>query len=333
MSKRELLAKALERTGLGPLLSRTVGNWRGVLVFNYHRVGDPAQSPFDRALFSATQDVFDRQVRFIKKHFDVAVPAELDDVLAQGRRAVMLTFDDGYRDNSDFALPVLKQHQVPATFFITSGFLDDRPIAWWDEIAWMIRSASVTSLSLKSWGGGDFLLTDADAREAAIKQALNLFKRLPQEETAAFLSQLSEFTGSGRCPRELSDRLWMTWDMVRELDRCGMEIGGHTMTHPVLANTDLPTQRQEVLGCKNRIEAELGHPITAFSYPVGLPFSFTSETERLLDATGYRWAFSFSGGVCLTRTPNHFNLPRVPISPHVSQELFRSTARLPWLFA
>jgi peptidoglycan/xylan/chitin deacetylase (PgdA/CDA1 family) len=333
MSKRELLAKTLERSGLGPLLSCTVGRWRGVLVFNYHRVGEPSQSPFDRALFSATQDVFDQQVRFVKKNFEIATPAELDDVLARGRRVVMLTFDDGYRDNYEFALPVLKQHGVPATFFITSGFLDERPIAWWDEIAWMIRSGPVANLSLRNWGGDEFDVTASEVREEAIKQALTLFKRLPKEETPSFLSRLSELTGAGRCPTELTDRLWMTWDMVREMDRNGMEIGGHTMTHPVLANADLETQRHEILGCKNRIEAELGHPIVAFSYPVGLPFSFTSETEKLLDATGYRWAFSFSGGVCLTRTPNHFNLPRVAISPHVSQELFRSTARLPWLFA
>ncbi|WP_437223275.1 polysaccharide deacetylase family protein [Planctomicrobium sp. SH661] len=332
MSKRELLARTLERTGLGSLLSRTVGRWNGLVVFNYHRIGDPAQAQFDRALYSADQEDFDRQVRFLKQNYDVVRVDDLEQALRRPGRSVMITFDDGYRDNFDFALPVLTQHRVPATFFITSGFIDRALVAWWDEIAWMVRSSSKSKLPSLT-PAIEYPLGSAEEKEGTIKAILRFYKNLSDTQTAEFMNQLAEATGSGRCPASLARELWMNWDMIREMDRSGMDLGGHTVNHPVLANTDAQTQRAEILGSKQRIEAEIGHPITAFSYPVGQPTSFTAETKQILSEAGYRWAFSFSGGFGSTGHSDHFDLPRVAVSPHISRELFQSTARLPWLFA
>ena len=119
--------------------------WNGLLVLNYHRIGSPNGSLFDHDLWSATQDDFDEQVRLLAANFDVIglddLRPALDDLCAgarrswQSRRFVMITFDDGYRDNFELAFPVLESHGVPGVFFITSGFLDSGRLAWWDEIA------------------------------------------------------------------------------------------------------------------------------------------------------------------------------------------------------
>lgn len=333
ISKRELLARTLERTGLGSLLSHTAGRWTGLVVFNYHRLGNESKTLFDRALYSAGQDEFDRQVRFLKTNFDVVRVDDLEQVRRRPGRAVMITFDDGYRDNYELALPVLKQQQVPATFFITSGFIDGGPVAWWDEIAWMIRSSTRLEVPSVMESCPSFSLRDEASREQAIKSLLRFYKGLPLDQTRTFIEQLALHSGSGRCPITLARDVWMSWDMIRELDRAGLDIGGHTVSHPVLARTSAEMQRQEIFGSKRRIEAEIGHSISAFSYPVGQPDSFTQETQLLLREAGYRWAFSFSGGFSSTSYADDFNLPRVAVSPHISPELFRSTARLPWLFA
>jgi peptidoglycan/xylan/chitin deacetylase (PgdA/CDA1 family) len=162
---------------------------------------------------------------------------------------------------------------------------------------------------------------------------LRQFKSLRTGETEPFLERLGEVTGSGRCPAEVAEGIWMTWEMVREMDRTGMDIGGHTVTHPVLANAPAEVQRYEILESKRRIEAELGHSITAFSYPVGQRDSFTPRTQEFLREAGYQWAFSFFGGFAPKPQFDCYNLPRVAVSPHVSPALFRSTARHPWLFA
>ena len=334
MSKRKLLASTLERSGLGSLLFRTAADWRGLLVFNYHRVGDSSQSSFDRALWSATQVEFERQVRFLKRDFDVLRVDELDDVLSgKARRGVLITFDDGYRDNYELAWPVLTAHGVPATFFLTSGFLDDRPVSWWDEIAWMVHVSQKAELPPLFGIETPLSLSTSEAREHTIVTLLRTYKRMPSTQTAEFLEQLSQLTGSGRCPQQVADSIWMTWDMVREMDQSGMDIGGHTVTHPILANTDPVEQETEIFESKRRIEQELGHAITAFSYPVGQPDSFNETTKQLLQSAGYQHAFSFYGGYCKSHPSDKYDLPRVSVSPYVDESLFQSMAHMPWLFA
>jgi len=333
LSKRELLARTLEKTGLGPLLSQTTGRWQGLVVFNYHRLGNQTTSPFDRALYSADQEIFEQQVQFLKKHYDVVRVADLEGVLHNRGRAVMITFDDGYLDNYELAFPVLKQHNVPATFFITSGFLDGGPVAWWDEIAWMVRNSPASELPPVLHECPAVSLRDAPDREQAVKTLLRFYKSLPIDLTVPFLQRLASLTGRGRCPTALGRDVWMNWDMIREMDQGGMDIGGHTVSHPVLSKTSTAMQRQEIFGSKLRIEQEIGHTVEAFSYPVGQPDSFTEETKQILRDAGYRWAFSFSGGFSPTGHQDDFDLPRVAVSPHLSRDLFRSMARLPWLFA
>src|SRR5215467_11233170 len=116
MSKREQAAHILHASGLGWLLRR-LKTWNGVLVINYHRVGKGSNSLFDRGLWSATPEDFDAQVRFLKEHYEIIGADDLDKV-ARTRygRYVQITFDDGYRDNYEYAYPILKSHGVSATF-------------------------------------------------------------------------------------------------------------------------------------------------------------------------------------------------------------------------
>lgn len=337
--KREFLAAALERTRTGSVLSATVARWSGLLVFNYHRIGDPQGQLFDHALFSATIDEFDAQVRFLKKHYDVIGVDEINDAVQDHSAAtVMITFDDGYRDNFESAFPVLQAHNAQAVFFITSGFLDHHPVAWWDEISWMIRASSQSQLEVNHLEGAHSSLdtvsiATADDRAAAIQQLLLAFKTLPEQQTADFLEQLGEATGTGRCPRDVAEQVWMTWEMVREMHRVGMSIGAHTVTHPVLANCNPERQHFEVSESKRRIEQELGSPVTAFSYPVGQPHSFTEETRAILRDSGFAWGFSFYGGYCTAAHNDPFDLKRMPVTRQLPRDLFQSIARLPQIFA
>ena len=112
LTKRELLARTLDVTGCGRLL-RTTRSWNGVLILNYHRIGEPDDSPFDRNLWSASAEDFDRQLLFLSQNFDVIGLGDLEHSLSQPRgRFVMVTFDDGYRDNFSEAFPILKSRGV-----------------------------------------------------------------------------------------------------------------------------------------------------------------------------------------------------------------------------
>ena len=330
--KQEFLAGVLDRSGSTRWMARRAA-WRGLLVLNYHRVGDPVATAFDRGVFSATDDGFADQVRFLSRHFDLVTPGDLDHVLKDGGgRFVMITFDDGYRDNYEAAFPILRAYGARAVFFVTTGFLDDHRVAWWDEIAWMVRTSERSSLPVGRWTDAAIDLDDP-AREGVIHRLLQIYKQLPAEETPAFLDWLADASGTGRIPRTASAAPWMSWDMVREMQAGGMEIGGHTVTHPVLSRLTADLQLTEVRQCKDRIEAEIGQPIKAFSYPVGQPDSFTAETQKIVSESGYRWAFSFYGGLNRRRTMDPLNIARKSVEVETSPEMFRSTVCLPQVFA
>ena len=332
MSKKELLARALDWTGMN-LLARNTPVWNGLVVLNYHRIGDKQNSLFDHDLWSASAEDFEQQLRFLTLNFDLIRIQDLDHIWKSPRgRYVLITFDDGYLDNYEWAFPLLRAYNSPATFFLTTGFLDERKIAWWDEISWMVRSSSQSTLKLAPWNEQELSLVPAQQSQT-IKSLLQIYKRLSGEQTEDFMTALANATGTGRCPAETADRVWMDWDMIREMSEAGMDIGGHTVNHPILANHPEETQKFEVQHCKHRIEAELNQSISAFSYPVGAKNSFDHLTRNCLEESGYRWGFSYYGGYSPLGEHDPWDLPRIAIESENPAALFRSSVSFPQVFS
>ncbi|MCA9081468.1 MAG: polysaccharide deacetylase family protein, partial [Planctomycetaceae bacterium] len=268
----------------------------------------------------------------LKKAGELISLHQIEEVLnSPGGRGILITFDDGYRDNYELALPVLERHGASAVFFITTGFLDDGQVAWWDELSWMVQSTSARSVPPGEYVEREITL-EGPSRALALRELLQIHKQIPWDRTIAFRDELGKVLGTGRCPKSVADGVWMTWDMVREMHERGMEIGGHTVNHPVLANLELERQRHEIFDSKRRIESELGREITAFSYPVGQRDSFTEETEQILREAGYRYSFSFYGGFASKPAVNRFDLPRIAIESGTEGAMFRSMVTLPQVF-
>lgn len=332
LGKKELFANVLERSGCNRLL-QSAGTWRGLLTLNYHRIGDGSQSLFDRPLWSASEEEFESQVNYLARNFDVIGLDDLDDVFdARRGRHVLITFDDGYRDNFEAAYPILASADVPAAFFIATGFIDKPSVPWWDEIAWMTRSSQRTGLPRNVWTIQPVEFDEPD-RANAIRQLLSVYKQLEGHETARFLNFLGEATGSGRCPKAEANDLWMTWDMIREMRQGGMSFGAHTETHQLLARLQPEEQDREIRRSKCRLEVQLNESITAFSYPVGKPGAFDEVTRACLQDHGFRWAFSYYGGYADYRGYDRLDMPRVAVEVETGESMFRSMTSLPRVFA
>jgi len=312
---------------------RATSAWDGVLILNYHRIGNWHHSLLDRNLWSATDEDFDAQIRMIAENFDVVSLADFETILPNGRgRRVMITFDDGYRDNYSNAYPILKSHGIPATFFITTGFLDNAQLPWWDEIAWMVRSSPLKALEPNRWTTASVSFDEPD-RELAINRLLSIYKGLSGSFTDEYLKFLGEALQCGRGPDQVAHELWMTWDMIREMRDNGMTFGGHTHTHPILANLSPEEQDVEIGTCHRRLIEELGEPIDAFSYPVGGPKSFNAATRDALARHGFRWSFTYLGGYCHYSQQDHLAIPRTAIETDIDLPLFRAITTLPQVFA
>jgi peptidoglycan/xylan/chitin deacetylase (PgdA/CDA1 family) len=331
-SRRDRAASLLSKPPLRAL-ARRLPRWRGVVVLNYHRVGERAGQPWDRSLWNADGERFDAQLATLAKNADVIGPEDAVRFAREDRRGrrVLLTFDDGYRDNFEIAYPLLRRHGLTATFFPATGFLDSSRAAWWDELAWMVRHATRERLPAgEPLPAALALGPDEDATIAALTAR---YKELDEEQTEPFLAEVAAATGAGRCDPSRCRELWMTWEMVRELQAAGMQIGGHTVTHPVLARLSLERQRAEIDGCAERLEQELGRPMSWFAYPVGARDSFTAQTQRILQERGVRLAFSFYGGFASFASWNALDVPRIHVGASHGPELLQAMVWLPRLLA
>jgi peptidoglycan/xylan/chitin deacetylase (PgdA/CDA1 family) len=330
--KKQILAAVLDRSGALCAIEALPGRGR-LIVFNYHRIGDDRDSPYDPGLWSASPEDFQAQVRFLKRHFDLVVPEELDDVASRANgRFAMITFDDGYRDNHAVAFPILKAEKAPAVFFVATGYIDAPTVPWWDEISWMLHRSSADSLDLRPFQP-DILDSRTPQRARLLPRLLSVYKALPQDLTTGYLEALATATGSGRHPASGGETFWMNWDMLREMSAAGMSIGGHTVTHPVLARMDKASQQREIGICIERIRAEIGKPVRSFSYPVGARTCFNQDTRDCLAAAGVDFAFTYYGGYSRPARWDPYDIPRVAIEPYVDAHWFRAIAQLPEWFA
>lgn len=309
------LAKRAESLGLNRLV-RLMGAWRGLLVLTYHRVGDAECCEFDRGVYSTDEASFAQQMEFIHRHFEVV---GIDDVVRRPaddwkkRQAVMITFDDGYVDNYEIAFPILQRLGIPALFFVTSGFIDRRSIAWWDEIAWMMR---------KQYAG-----SSQNEIDDAIVQTVEGYYEIPEAEFEDYLNRVGDVAQTGRF--EGASPVWMNWDMLREMAAAGMSFGGHTVSHPILTRTHSGNWEHELTEGRRRLEEELDVDVQVFSYPVGNPDCFSVDIKQQT-AKHYRAAFSCYGGVNQGKSAgswDRFDLRRWPVFGSMKQ--FRLTTTWP----
>lgn len=328
--KSQFVARTLELTGLRGALA-ALDPSPGIIGLNYHRVGDGSESSLDRGLWSTSAQSFDEQIAWLKLNADVISPSDIDDVRQSRKgRHVLITFDDGYLDNYQIAYPVLKRHGIPATFFVATGFIDNPRLPWWDEIAHLVRTSSSSHIDLSPWFDAPLSLDDQQ-RESTIHVLLTAYKLLPAHDTTPFLAQLR--ISAGDRERGLGKRLWMNWDMLREMDANGMTIGGHTVNHVILSSGQADEQWAEISNCAVRIKEEIGRPMEYFAYPVGAQSSFNADSKACLKQIGVRYAFSYYGGFAAAESnTDPYDMPRMAIEPYVDRSWFRAMIELPRLF-
>jgi len=247
-------------------------------------------------------------MRFVARSFNVLTLGQAVSHLAADTlpsRALVITFDDGYADNAEVALPILRRHGLSATFFVASGFLDGGRM-WNDSLIECLRTTTKSTLDLEAFGLGRLPLTEASDRRAAIEQLLPRIKYLTLAQREEAIARLQAITGVAALPADLM----MRTDQVRELHLAGMEIGAHTVRHPILGSLTLGEAEIEIGESKRCLEAMLDAPVNVFAYPNGRPGQdYTAEHARLVERLGFRGAVTTAKGVAQTGD-DLFQLPR-----------------------
>jgi peptidoglycan/xylan/chitin deacetylase (PgdA/CDA1 family) len=317
-------ASLLRSTGVLGALERAP-RARGLLVLNYHRVGELADNAFDDATFSATAELFRAQVTYLKQRFAMPPVHDILESLERGRfddPTVLVTFDDGYRDNHEIAFPVLRDLGAPACFFVVTGLLDAPVLPWWDHIAYSVKSTTVEVLRLEYPERLEFDLR-ATPRARATWRVLRAYKDAMHLDQPRFFDELATQTQVSVDGKRLGQTLFMSWDAAREMARAGMTIGSHTVTHPILAALPEAAQRGELLESREQIGRMVGARPDVLAYPVGGPGAFTDVTKRLAREVGYRAAFCYHGRLNRPATTDPFAIARLEVEHSDTWPQFR----------
>jgi peptidoglycan/xylan/chitin deacetylase (PgdA/CDA1 family) len=336
MSKREIAARILDNK-LVRGVWRATGRFRkGLRILAYHRVIDetPNTFPYDEEVISATSEAFYQQMKFVSSNFEVISFADLHRCEIEGKRwpnrALIVTFDDGYKDNYTHAYPILKEFKIPATIFLVTGHIGQKKLFWWDMVAYCIKHTPLQAKEFPEVSHQTLRLSNAQEKEFAIRLILGWIKHVPDDISRKFLQRLPAELRV-EMPASVGEGLHLSWDEIREMAKHRIEFGSHTVTHPILANISEAQLEREISESKKTIEREIGKEIISLAYPVGRKTKFNQLAQQITARHGFRYAVSYEEGVVFQKDYDRFAMQRVHVELEYSKSLFRANLMFPHL--
>lgn len=256
-------------------------------ILMYHRFSSSGGSG------ATSVENFDHQVRYIKKHFRAFTLRGLIRFhREEGKfpeRAVVITVDDGYRDFYTHALPVLVRHGLPATLYATTGFVNRDLWLWPDRISWLLSRAKESPKHLLADlpYANDIQGFDNDAIKQLWSKWVEHALTLDDDDKHKFIDQLAQGMGVA-FPEDIPDEYApVTWSELEEIENAGIEVGGHTVTHPSLGRVAYEQAEREISGSLAMLDEMLGIKERTFCYPNGQPNDFKEFLPKLVERFGY----------------------------------------------
>jgi peptidoglycan/xylan/chitin deacetylase (PgdA/CDA1 family) len=309
----------------------------GVLVLLYHRVIDLPCDPYRQAV---KPQHFAEHLEVLKKSANVLPFSQAMQALQNGKlphRTVVITFDDGYADNFYHANPLLERYDIPATVFVTSGHIGKEYEFWWDELERLLIGSETLPQNLNldvngksyHWELGEaatyreeerkrdrsWCVWQQDApphpRLRFFREVYKLLQPLLIPEKKNVLEQLLVWTDSE--PEGRITHRTLSADELVCLAKGGLvEIGAHTVTHPVLSTLSIPNQQSEIQKSKADLETILGRPVRSLAYPHGSQSDYTKATMAIAQEAGFDYACSTQCNLAW-HNGDRFQLPRIGV--------------------
>jgi peptidoglycan/xylan/chitin deacetylase (PgdA/CDA1 family) len=297
----------------------------------YHRVTELANDPY---LMAVTPEHFAEHMEVVRKFYFPIGLEQLAQALRGGKipkRAVVVTFDDGYVDNLYNARPILERYEIPAMVFVTTGHIGNPSEFWWDELDRLLLQPGTLPVVCELPLNGRTLhcqldeaaaYTTADyerhrawhiereddptPRHRLHRLLYQLLHSLTQKDQRKLLDNLRAWASAGPTGRP-THRTLLPDELSQLADRRLIEIGAHTVTHPLLGKLPLAAQRDELRQSRTRIEELLDHQVISFAYPHG---SYTQETLAVVQEAGFSIACSSDTDV-IRKGSDTLRLPRM----------------------
>lgn len=300
-------------------------------ILNYHQIPEQADTLQPQACH---RDIFRKQLQALGRYFNVVAIEDGIRDLREGRlrrNTVVITFDDGYRNNHEVAYEELTRAGLPATFFIATAYLDGGRM-WNDTLIEAVRRSPARSLDLAKFGLPPVSLASDSDRLAAIQTLIPAFKYMDSAQREAAVNRFADMAGA-----RLPEDMMMTSAQVKALYDGGMTIGAHTSSHPILRRLSPEDARRDIASGCDYLHTLLGVAPRFFAYPNGKPGQdYDKRHVEMLSELNFEAAFSTEWGFA-DATMNRFELPRVGFGVYTgwrfSLRLLRSYFEAPARFA
>lgn len=267
-------------------------NRNKALVVMYHRISENEDTP------ATSARAFAEQISYLTAHYRLMPLSDLADSLASGRKlppgAAAITIDDGYRDTYEVALPILRRYDAPAAVFVVTDFVDEKAWLWTDKLRYLILRTEAERFETVIKGRS--LLLNFSGRASRLEAAgcINtVLKTLPDEEKNEAIDRIALSLGLQIPPKPPSEFSSLTWEQLREMVSAGIEIGSHTVTHPILTNISREQLQRELRESRARIASMLNREVTLFCYPNG---NANASVRREVKREGYKCALTTERG-------------------------------------
>lgn len=276
--------------------------------FLFHRVSptrDPLWDPMDLKLF-------EQSIKYITQHYQTALIEDLafsDERFAKNKYACVL-FDDGYKDNIEYAADILHKHHCRASFYVVTDCIDNNTITWTHVLEHLFQHTNISTFNIDF----NFLPLELNAKTISTKEGrLNyiaklkpFLKTISHEKRNKVLAKINHTITDVGLPK-----LMMNWDDLHQLKNEGHYIGSHTLSHAMLGTmSDEAEIKKELLNSAKRIEEKLGHFPIGISYPVG---SFNETTKKLSKELGYKLGLAVNQTAYNPEKNDVFEIPRIEL--------------------
>jgi len=277
----------------GALTPFRIANRGKILILTYHRFSEREDGVWTSAR------AFRQQLEYLTEHHNVMSLGQIVTRCSQGLQlppgTAAITIDDGYRDAYEIAFPILVRYQLPATVFVVTDFVDRKAWLWTDKLRF-VTARTRASVFKAVIGDRTFNLemTDAGSRFEAAARVNAALKLLPddfKEETIVRIASSLGVELPEVPPVEMSST---TWSQLREMERAGLEIVSHTLTHPLLTKVQDDRLSRELRESRARLESMLGHPVDQFCYPHG---AYSARVREAVASAGYRCGVTTKRGL------------------------------------
>jgi len=312
----ELALKGMTLARLDRVFGQKFAGLGCILTFHHVRMVSDRIFP-QNSLLEVTPSFFEGVLRLLRElNYDIIPMDALKSRLENhnpSRPFCALTFDDGYYDNRDYALPILKRYDAPCTVYVVPGFADRTTPLWWLDLEDAVRASDEINVELPN---GRFVhpTRSLDEKKAGFKRLYWNMRGLSEMQVREIVAMMAANAGIDTMDRVA--RLCMDWSELRDFARDPLvTIGAHTNTHPRLRTLDEAQSRHEILDGKARIERELGQEVRHIAYPVGDPTSAGPREFALSAEAGYETAVTTRPGVLFQEHASHLHaLPRISVN-------------------